>query len=262
MRLAAPVLNDRVSPVFDTAGRLLLLDVADGAAGERQVVEIAQAALLTRRAKQLVELGVNVLICGAISRPLAGLVSAAGIVLIPWVAGPVEEVLRAHLAGRLSEPRWRMPGCGGQCRHGERRRHTRGRPSEPAGSPPITGGHGMIIAVTALGAGLDAGIDVRLGRAAAFVLLDTTTEAVQTLENREASNAGQGAGIQAARLLADQGVQVVLTGHCGPNAYRALLAAGIRVYTGLAEGTVRDAIQRFQTGSLQEAAGADVTPHW
>ena len=112
MRLAIPVWNDRVSPVFDTAGRLLLLDLADGVERGRQVVEVAQASSPAERAKRLAELGVNVLVCGAISRPLAGCVSAAGIAIVPWVAGPVEEVLRAYLVGKLSEPRWRMPGCG------------------------------------------------------------------------------------------------------------------------------------------------------
>jgi len=54
----------------------------------------------------------------------------------------------------------------------------------------------------------------------------------------------------------------VVTGHCGPNAYRALHAAGVRVYTGVAEGTVQDAVKQFQAGLLQEAAEADVQPHW
>ena len=120
MKVAIPVWNDRVSPVFDAASCLMLLDVADGAEQGRQLVEASQASFPTQRASRLAELGVNVLICGAISRPLASFVSAAGIILIPWVAGPVEDVLGAYLAGRLSEPRWRMPGCGGphRCREG------------------------------------------------------------------------------------------------------------------------------------------------
>ena len=120
----------------------------------------------------------------------------------------------------------------------------------------------MVIAVSARGVDLDAGVDVRFGRAATFVTVDTDTGTVRALDNREASGAGQGAGIQAARLMADQGIQVVLTGHCGPNAYRALRAADIRVYTELVEGTIREAVERFQAGLLHEAAGADVQPHW
>jgi predicted Fe-Mo cluster-binding NifX family protein len=112
MRLAIPVRHDRVSPVFDTASRLLLVDLADGIEQARQLVEVAQATFPTERAKRLAELGVNVLVCGAISRPLAGCVSAARIALVPWVAGPVEEVLRAYLVGKLVGLRWRMPGCG------------------------------------------------------------------------------------------------------------------------------------------------------
>jgi predicted Fe-Mo cluster-binding NifX family protein len=120
----------------------------------------------------------------------------------------------------------------------------------------------MIIAVTAKGVDLDAAVDPRFGRAAAFVILDTDTGAVRALDNREASLSGHGAGIQTARLMADQKVHTVLTGHCGPNAYRALHAAGVQVYTGVAEGTVREAVRQYQAGLLREASGADVQPHW
>jgi predicted Fe-Mo cluster-binding NifX family protein len=120
----------------------------------------------------------------------------------------------------------------------------------------------MIIAVTAKGVDLEAAVDPWFGRAAAFVVLDTDSGTVRALDNREASLAGQGAGIQAARLIAAQGEQAVVTGHCGPNAYRALQTAGVQVYTGLAEGTVRDAVRKYQAGLLREAAGVDVQPHW
>lgn len=120
----------------------------------------------------------------------------------------------------------------------------------------------MIIAVSAKGGDLEAAVDPRFGRAAAFVVVNTDTGAVRPLENPEGSLTGHGAGIQTARLMAEQGVQAVLTGHCGPNAYRALHAAGVRVYTGVTEGSIRDAVTRFRAGLLQEAAGADVQPHW
>jgi predicted Fe-Mo cluster-binding NifX family protein len=126
MRLAIPVWNDRVSPVFDTAGRVLLLDLADGIEQARQLVEVAQALFPTERVKRLAELGVNVLVCGAISRPLAGCLSTAGIILIPWVSGALEEVLRAYLTDRLSDTCWRMPGCGGRHRHGNAQAGPRG----------------------------------------------------------------------------------------------------------------------------------------
>jgi predicted Fe-Mo cluster-binding NifX family protein len=66
----------------------------------------------------------------------------------------------------------------------------------------------MIIAVIARGGDLEAAVDTRFGRAAAFVAMDTDTGSARALDNLEASLAGQGAGIQAAWLLADQGIQV------------------------------------------------------
>ena len=117
MRVAMAVWNDRISPVFDTSSRLLLVDVEQGAERDRRNVEMGVDLFPTQRARRLTELEVNVLICGAISRMLAGFVSASGVVVIPWVSGPVEGVLRAYLTKRLSESRWRMPGCRSRCRH-------------------------------------------------------------------------------------------------------------------------------------------------
>lgn len=117
MRVAIAVWNDRVSPVFDTSSRLLLVDVEQETEQVRRTVEVGTDSFPTQRARRLAELGVNVLICGAISRMLAGFVSAAGVIVIPWVSGPVEGVLRAYLMKRLSDSRWRMPGCRGRWRH-------------------------------------------------------------------------------------------------------------------------------------------------
>jgi len=116
MRVAIAVWNDRISPVFDTSSRLVLVDVEQGTERGRRIVEVGADSFPTQRARRLTELGVDVLICGAISRVLAELVSASGVVVIPWVSGPVEGVLRAYLTKRLSDSRWRMPGCRGRWR--------------------------------------------------------------------------------------------------------------------------------------------------
>lgn len=112
MQLAIPVCDDRISPVFDSAGQLLLVEIKNGSERNRRWEAIAEP-VPARRARRLDELGVNVLVCGAISRPLAVLLEISGVAIIPWRAGPVEAVLDAYLKGRLLEPRWRMPGCAG-----------------------------------------------------------------------------------------------------------------------------------------------------
>lgn len=119
----------------------------------------------------------------------------------------------------------------------------------------------MKIGVTARGTELTSGVDPRFGRARYFIVFDTETEEVRAVDNAVNLNAVQGAGVQAAECVTREGVQALVTGHCGPKAFRVLRAAGIRVFTG-AEGTVADAIDRFSSGGLDEAAGPDVERHW
>lgn len=119
----------------------------------------------------------------------------------------------------------------------------------------------MKVAVTSSGDTLASPVDQRFGRAARFVLYDTVTKEVRAVDNSQSLDAAQGAGIQAAEAVSQLGAESLLTGHCGPKAFRALTAAGIRVYTG-ASGTVADAIAAFEAGKLAQAAGADVDGHW
>ncbi len=119
----------------------------------------------------------------------------------------------------------------------------------------------MKIAVTSSGATLDAPVDPRFGRAAWFVVVEVATGAFTVHDNTQNLNAAQGAGIQTAETVSRLGVEVVITGHCGPKAFRALQVAGIQAVTG-ATGTVREAIERFQKGEVKQATSADVEGHW
>jgi predicted Fe-Mo cluster-binding NifX family protein len=110
MRLAIPIWDDRVSPVLDTASRLLLIEVENGAETSRFEVLLEEKEL-ARRCLRIQGLGVNVLICGAVSRPFLKMLVSSGITLIPEISGAVEEVLQAYFKGTLSQTRFLMPGC-------------------------------------------------------------------------------------------------------------------------------------------------------
>lgn len=127
MRVAIPTWGGRVSPVFDVARRLLLVDVNGDAEVSREEVAI-EASQPATRAIRTTELGVNTLICGAISTPLESLLVSAHVCVIPDACGSVEDVLRAFLAGSLEEDAFLMPGC---C---HRRRRIRGRRGRHANS--------------------------------------------------------------------------------------------------------------------------------
>lgn len=119
----------------------------------------------------------------------------------------------------------------------------------------------MKIAVTSRGKDLDAQVDPRFGRAAYIVLVDSETLAFEVIDNSENLNAFKGAGIQAATMISDKGADVLLTGHCGPNAYKALDAAGVKVAND-AQGTIRDVVAAFNAGRFTFATEADVDGHW
>ena len=78
MKIAIPVWQGRISPVFDSSRRILLLDVEAGRVLARSEAQIG-GELPQERARRLSELGAEVLVCGAISRPLAELVAQARI---------------------------------------------------------------------------------------------------------------------------------------------------------------------------------------
>jgi predicted Fe-Mo cluster-binding NifX family protein len=115
MRIAIPTWQGRVSPVFDTAQQLLIVEAADGVETGRHVEALRQE-MAPQRAARIRELGIEVLICGAISWPLADMVAAAGVGLVPFINGECEQVLTAYLADRLPSPQFLMPGCCGRGR--------------------------------------------------------------------------------------------------------------------------------------------------
>jgi predicted Fe-Mo cluster-binding NifX family protein len=119
----------------------------------------------------------------------------------------------------------------------------------------------MKIAVTAKGDTQDSQVDPRFGRAAMFVLFDTETQETTAVDNDQGTSAPQGAGVQAAKAVSRLGADLVITGHCGPKAYRALQAADIEVVVG-AEGTVTEVIDRFRTGELKPADAANAERLW
>lgn len=119
----------------------------------------------------------------------------------------------------------------------------------------------MKIAITSQGQDLNSQIDPRFGRAAYILIVDTVLQSVEIIDNSENIKAFKGAGIQAAATLSKRGVEVLLTGYCGPNAFKTLQAAGIKVANDVS-GTVKDAVNRFSEGNLAYADNANVEAHW
>jgi predicted Fe-Mo cluster-binding NifX family protein len=119
----------------------------------------------------------------------------------------------------------------------------------------------MKLAITTSGDDLEAPLDSRFGRAPRFLIYDLDQESFQVVDNQQSLDAAQGAGIQAAETIARSGAKALVTGHCGPKAFRVLAAAGIKIFNTDA-GTVAEALDRYLTGRLTEAHAPDVAGHW
>ncbi|MBZ4683199.1 MAG: hypothetical protein PWP46_918 [Fusobacteriaceae bacterium] len=120
----------------------------------------------------------------------------------------------------------------------------------------------MKIAVSAKAEGLNAKIDDRFGRAEYYVIFDTETKEVKTVEN-SAKNESAGAGGKAVKVLGDENVNVILAPEVGPKAITALKAFEIEayLYAGLGLNTVEEAIDAFNDGKLAKANNATVEEH-
>ena len=109
----------------------------------------------------------------------------------------------------------------------------------------------MKIALTSVADNLDSEIDPRFGRAAFFLIINPETMDHQFLRNLNTEGRG-GVGIQSAQMIIQEGVEAVITGKCGPNAFETLTAANLEIYEGIT-GSVRTAIEDFKNKKLQKS---------
>jgi predicted Fe-Mo cluster-binding NifX family protein len=119
----------------------------------------------------------------------------------------------------------------------------------------------VLVCFTTSGDDLDAPFDARFGRAPKYLIYDTENNTFRMADNSGSAQASHGAGIQAAQAVANLGVKAVVTGHCGPKAFRALNAAGVDIYNTNA-ATVAEALEAFSTGALKPVGAPDVAGHW
>ena len=120
----------------------------------------------------------------------------------------------------------------------------------------------MKICVTATGGEKNSQVDPRFGRCAYYVFYDTETKAFEPTVNENASGMS-GVGIRNAQLMTERGVQVLISGHIGPNAARVLQESGINVISGIT-GTVEEAIRQYESGQIQagQQEGPTVAAHY
>jgi len=119
----------------------------------------------------------------------------------------------------------------------------------------------MKIAVTSQGKELSSEIDLRFGRAKFLLVVDAETGDFTVHNNELNLNAVQGAGIQTGQNIANLGVEAVITGNVGPNAFKTLNAANVKIFL-TEKQTVAEAVDSFKADELKEVDQANVEGHW
>ncbi|MCP3951803.1 MAG: hypothetical protein GY697_06220 [Desulfobacterales bacterium] len=100
MKIAIPAFHSKVSPRFDTAQELVLLEVINGniIKRERQPLKAYSAA---GKIKNLLKQGVDTLICGGIDRLSRQQIGFNRIEVYSWVTGEIEDAVSCFLRNGL-----------------------------------------------------------------------------------------------------------------------------------------------------------------
>ena len=119
----------------------------------------------------------------------------------------------------------------------------------------------MRLCVSSSGRDVGSRVDTAFGRAPFFLIIDPQTLAVEEVVENPAATAGHGAGIAAAQTVSDKGVDAVLSGYVGPNAFKGLQAAGIKIFEGVsANDTVQEAVTKFSRSEYSETTSPPEEP--
>ncbi len=126
MRIAITLWNNRVSPVFDVAGQVILFEAEAGVFLSEKLLLLPQVPAI-EKLSCLRQAQTDVLICGAISLDAHSAAVNSGMKVYPFIAGDVHEVIKAWQSGRLNDAAFAMPGCGCRVVCAGRKNHGRGR---------------------------------------------------------------------------------------------------------------------------------------
>ncbi len=148
MKVAVTDWNGRVSPLFDAARTFRVVDIEGDKITDSREYTIAEEHAI-QKVRRLLELDVDVLICGAVSNRAASIIDSSGIRLIPWVSGRCGNVLESFITDELGDSRFMMPGFMGRrrmrCGRGGERGTGRGwnGPGRKRGMGDLSAGRGI-----------------------------------------------------------------------------------------------------------------------
>jgi predicted Fe-Mo cluster-binding NifX family protein len=108
-KIGITILGKRIAPVFDVSGRLLILEIENKNVINRSI-ETIDAHNNYLKIDTIKKLGIETLICGAVSKRFLYKIEENGIYLISFICGNIEDVISRFLSGKPLNPDFAMPG--------------------------------------------------------------------------------------------------------------------------------------------------------
>lgn len=110
----------------------------------------------------------------------------------------------------------------------------------------------MKIAVASDGYTLDSNASPILGKSSAFIIVDLENNEIRNIKNFEnPAKKETGSGSTAADFIANQGIEILISGKFGNVAFQILKNANIKIYK-FTSGTIENNIKQFNKGKLKE----------
>ena len=109
MNIAISIWEDKISPLLDTASKLLIVENETQKESSRYEVYLLKQDI-SKKCRFMQSLNIDVLICGGVSRQFSEMLKASGIEVISGISGPARDVLEAYLQGKPLHSEFLMPG--------------------------------------------------------------------------------------------------------------------------------------------------------
>jgi len=109
MRVAFSIWKDRVSPLFDSAAHLLLVEPNSRGLQEKSLVNVDSLSML-QRIQMLKKWNLDLFVCGGITPSVLKAVRNQSIETVPFMCGRVDDLIQALERGEDLRAMFSMPG--------------------------------------------------------------------------------------------------------------------------------------------------------
>ncbi len=109
MKIAISSSGDTIAATFDFVDEVVVFECFNGKTTDKQRFNL-KSKFVFMRTTELKDLGINVLICGAISNHAVFMLQHNGIEVVNGMTGEIDTIIYEFLHDNINQPRYHLPG--------------------------------------------------------------------------------------------------------------------------------------------------------